>query len=88
MAEKEDLKLAACTYFIDSYNQSHRRNLKLVEQRDKPEYVLHDDATGAQVGVEVAHLVYDEKDAEIALGPQFNELHGIKNSAKLVGGLC
>lgn len=84
MSEKQDLELAACMYFIDSYNAIHRTNLKLVEHRDKPDCVLRDAVTGEQVGVEVTYLYYDAQEAKMVLGRLSKQLHGVMTISQLI----
>jgi hypothetical protein len=84
MSEKQDLELAACTYFVDSYNAIHRTNLKLVEHIDKPDCVLHDAVTGEQVGVEVTHLYCDAREAKMVLGRLPKQLHGVMTISQLI----
>ena len=84
MSEKQDLELAACMYFIDSYHTIHKANLELVQHRDKPDCVLRDAVTGEQVGVEVTHLYYDGKEAKMVLGRLSKELHGVMTISQLI----
>ena len=84
MSEKLNLELAACSYFIDSYNAIHRTKLKLVEHRDKPDFLLCDAVTGEQVGVEVTHLFYDAKEAKMVLGRLSKQLHGVMTINQLI----
>jgi hypothetical protein len=84
MSEKQDLELAACNYFVGSYNAIHRTNLKLVEHRDKPDCVVHDAVTGEHVGIEVTHLYYDAKEAKMVLGRLPKQVHGVMTITELI----
>ena len=76
MNEKQNLELAACTYFIDSYNTIHRTSFQLIAHQDKPDCLLQDVVTGEQVGVEVTHLYYDTEEAKMVLGRLPKQSHG------------
>ena len=87
MSEKQDLELAACEYFIGSYNAIHHTHLTLGQHRDKPDCVLHDVVTKEQVGVEVTHLYYDAREAKMVLGRLSKQPHGVMNIVQLIAKL-
>lgn len=84
MSEKQDLEIAACEYFIASYNAIHQTNLKLVQHSDRPDCVLHNTVTDEQVGVEVTHLYYDAKEAKMVLGRLSKQSHGVMTISQLI----
>ena len=84
MAEKEELELAACTFFINSYNAIHHTNLEIIQHTDKPDFLLCDANTEEQIGVEVTHLYYDGKEAMMVLGRLSKQPHGVMDISQLV----
>ena len=77
MLEKQELELAACTYFIHSYNAIHRTNFELIAHQDKPDCLLQDVVTREHVGVEVTHLYYDRNEAKMVLGRLPKQPYGV-----------
>lgn len=84
MDEKQNLEVAACTYFLTSYNALHGSNFQIVEHRDKPDFLVEDGHTGEKLGIEVTHLFYDVKEAQMMLGRRPNELHGVMTVCDLI----
>lgn len=84
MNEKLALELAACTYFIASYNGLHKTKFQIQKHQDRPDFLLKDVDTGEMVGVEVMHLYYDAVEAKMVLGRLSGKLHGVMTISHLI----
>jgi len=87
MDERLQLELAACRCFIDSYNVRHGTDFKSVEHRDKPDFLIQDARTREAMGLEVMHLYYDGKEAQMVLGRRSKEPHGPMTLDQLIDKL-
>ncbi len=87
MDERQQLELAASTYFLQSYNARHRTNFQIVEHKDRPDFLVQDAQTGEKMGIEVMHLYFDAKEAQMVLGRRSNELHGVMTISELIAKL-
>lgn len=87
MDERQQLERAACEHFLNAYNKRHTTHFEIVEHRDKPDFLAQDASTGEKTGVEIMHLYYDAKEAQIMLGRRPNELHGTMNINGLIDKL-
>src|SRR5215472_19095424 len=75
-------------FLIRSYNAQRGTNFKIIEHRDKPDFLIQDEKTGEKMGLDVLHLYYDGKEAQMPLGRQSNGLHGDFLIRKLNSGLA
>lgn len=65
-SEKKKLEEAACRYFLDVYNRQQGTNFRIARHGDRPDFLIED---GEQtLGLEVTHLYYGGKEAQILLG--------------------
>ncbi len=84
MNEKADLEKAACQYFLDAYNQLHQTTFQVLEHGDKPDFLAQDTGSGEVMGIEVTHLFYDAKEAQMLLGRSPGGAHGRMNIGELI----
>jgi hypothetical protein len=84
MDERQALERAACEHFLKAHNATHRTNFQIAEHRDKPDFLVRDARVGEPLGIEVMHLYYDPKEAQMVLGRRPNELHGVMTVSGLI----
>ncbi|OKP88503.1 hypothetical protein A3844_07315 [Paenibacillus helianthi] len=84
--EKYALENAALGIFLNLFNLNHKDQLKLVEKRESPDFVL-ENLKGELLGLEVAHLFYDSEEAKMILGRSNNDLHGIEIYENFISAL-
>lgn len=82
--EKPELEVAACNYFLQSYNSFLKTNFSLIDHDDKPDIIIKDNNSGEVIGLEVTHLFYDTNEAKILLGRSLNIIHDPMNMYTLV----
>ena len=78
--EKEQLEKYAVEYFIKAYSKP----LKILKHSDKPDFTLIDEGNKSKIGIEVAHLWNDKKEAKILLGRSRQTRHGIMCANDLI----
>ncbi len=78
--EKEQLEKYAVEYFIRAYP----KQLKILKHSDKPDFTLIDESNKSKIGVEVAHLWHDKKEAKILLGRSTQITHGVMCANDLI----
>ncbi|OPH50683.1 hypothetical protein BC351_35825 [Paenibacillus ferrarius] len=60
--EKKAMELAAVDIFLALYNRNNPIDLRLIQQQEKPDALLEDEASHP-IGLEVTHLFYDTEEA-------------------------
>ncbi len=78
--EKEQLEKSTIEYFVKAYP----RQLRVLEHSDKPDFTLIDENDRSKIGVEVAHLWHDKKEAKILLGRSTQTTHGVMCANDLI----
>ena len=63
-AEKENIEKYTIKYFCKNYKEK----LRVIEYRDKPDFVVRNEELELDIGVEVAVLWYDDEEAKMRLG--------------------
>lgn len=75
--EKQLLENAACQCFLETHNRLHQTHFELLEHADKPDFLVRDSQSGEKIGIEVTHLYFDGREAQMLLGRRPNESHGV-----------
>ena len=88
MSERENLELAACELFVPLLNELRSTTYAIAKHQDRPDFVIKDDSTESEIGVEVSHLFYDRKEAKMRLGRgEPKKPHGVMNSNTMIAEL-
>lgn len=71
------LERKALAFFLRLYNRKTRKKYRILEKRERPDFVVKDKLGGRQLGVEVSHIFHDKKEAMMFLGRDPSHIHGI-----------
>lgn len=84
--DKARLERAAMLMFVRALRLAHRRELQIVEQRERPDFVGRDRAH-LLVGVEITHLYHSEEEARFLNGRSDLAIHPLTTAAELLDAL-
>lgn len=73
---KEKLKLEelAIDVFLKHYNSFRDDDLRVLEHRDRPDFLVQNLKTKEKVGVEITHLFYDDEEAKMVFGRPYKRI--------------
>lgn len=77
MDEKEKIEREALAYFLRLYNRKFDAKYRIAEKRERPDFEVEDRISGNRMGVEIAHIFHDKKEAMMMMGRDPSEIHGI-----------
>ena len=77
MEEKEHLERQALAFILRLYNRREGTKWRLHVKRERPDFEIKDRFSGELMGVEVAHIFHDKKEAMMMLGRDQSHIHGI-----------
>jgi hypothetical protein len=84
--EKALLERAAMRMFQQALRLRYERELHIVEQRERPDFLVTDDA-GRCIGVEITHLYHSEEEARFLNGRSYTDIRPIKTADLLLDAL-
>lgn len=85
--EKWNLEEGAIKCFLPLYNKNKGTSFVIKSHRDKPDFIIYDAKKDFNIGVEIAHLYYDPKEAKMILGRNNSLMHGLEIFNKLIDEL-
>ncbi|KQX51360.1 MULTISPECIES: hypothetical protein [unclassified Paenibacillus] len=85
-SEKCALEDAALGIFMKKFNEMNQNKLHLYVRNLRPDFILKD-TEEKLVGLEIAHLYYDSKEAKMLLGRDNNSSHGVETINELINEL-
>ncbi len=77
MKEKERLERRALAFFLRLYYRKFETKYRLLEKRERPDFLVRDKISEDIVGVEISHIFHDKKEAMMMLGRSADHIHGI-----------
>lgn len=84
--EKARLERAAMLMFQRALRLRHERELHILEQRERPDFMAENEA-GRRVGVEITHLYHSEEEARFLNGRSYTDIHPITTVDLLLDAL-
>lgn len=84
--DKARLERAAMLMFLHALRLHHGRELHIVEQRERPDFLVTDER-GRQIGVEVTHLYHNEEEARYLNGRATSGIHPLTTVEELLHAL-
>jgi hypothetical protein len=85
--EKRNLEKGAIKCFLPLYNEEKGTSFVVKSHSDEPDFIICDAKKNFEMGVEIAHLYYDPKEAKMILGRSKNNTHGLMIFNKLIDEL-
>ncbi|MHB8482031.1 MAG: hypothetical protein ACYDBV_04735 [Nitrospiria bacterium] len=87
MGQKEDLEIAACEFFLKSFNIRQGSQFEIISHRDKPDFEVLDRYSEETFYLEVTHLYCNTEETKYLLGKPGNSLYLHSNIACLIDTL-
>ncbi len=77
MDEKERIEREALAYFLRLYNRKNGAKFRMHLKRERPDFEIRDKLSKEILGVEIAHIFHDKKEAMMLMGRDGSHVHGI-----------